>query len=511
MIPAGQLVDPWSTQFIDDLVRQFRSDWAGLLRTREELRRDPRGHVSALRGIPTPEAVREPGWRVHPVPLDLVDRRVEITGPGAEPRMALHALRSGASGYMVDGEDSLCPTWDRVLATHSTLTGITRRSPSLGELPDRLPTLHYRPRGLHLTEGHWHVDGEEAPAALVDAGLYLWWNAREALVRGRTPALYLPKLEGEWEARWWHRVLRWTEDHLEIPRDSVRVTVLVETLPCLLRLEETVWALRDRLAGLNVGRWDYIFSAVKVLSRSWEGDGWALPDRSRITMDTPGLHEYARWVVRVAHSRGTHAIGGMAAQVPNRRDPAATAAAHAAVLRDKERELTLGHDGTWVAHPDLVPLALRVWEEGLHGAPHQREVLPPGPELELSALFAPPGGSLTPDGVREAARTALRYWAAWLDGNGCVALDGRMEDAATAEISVALLWHWLHRGAELTDGTRVTAATIDGVVRGETEALIASGGTPRAMEAADLVLRAVIAPAVTEFVLSEAYARLRHP
>jgi malate synthase len=201
----------------------------------------------------------------------------------------------------------------------------------------------------------------------------------------------------------------------------------------------------------------------------------------------------------------------MAAQVPNRRDPDATAAALDAVRRDKERELALGHDGTWVAHPDLVPVALRVWEEGLRGVLHQREVLPAGPELELSVLFAPPPGVRTPGGVREAARTALRYWAAWLDGNGCVALDGKMEDAATAEISVALLWHWLHRGAELTDGTQVTAATIDGVVRGETEALIASGSAPRAEEAADLVLRAVIAPTVTEFVLSEAYSRLRRP
>lgn len=499
MIPVEGLLTPEAVAWVEGWIREFRGDWDGLLRRREELRRDPRGHLAALRAHPTPAAVQRDDWRVAPVPVRLLDRRVEITGPAADPRMAVKAASSGASGYMVDGEDSLCPTWENVLRTHSTVTGLVRGT--LHGLPPVMPTLHYRPRGLHLTEEHWRVDGSAAPAALVDAGLFLYWNAREMVARGEVPALYLPKLEGEWEARWWHRALSWAEARLGLPADTVRVTVLVETLPLLFRLEETVWALRDRLAGLNVGRWDYIFSAVKVLSRSGEGRGLTLPDRSQLTMEAEGLTEYARWVVAVAHRRGCHAIGGMAAQVPSRRDPGAAAAALEAVRRDKEREVRAGHDGTWVAHPDLVRVALGAWRAHLGERTVQLDWRGSGAPLDPDRLFRLGDSHPTEAGLTEAVRTALRYWAAWLDGNGCVALDGRMEDAATAEISVALLWHWLARGATTVD-------RVDAVVRGETEALAASGAGPRIQEAADLILRAVIAPSITEFVLSEAYRRV---
>jgi len=513
VIPVGSLLDPWSTEFVDDAVRRWRGDLAGLRDTREVLRRDPRGHFAAVAALPTPWAALESTWRV-PLPHPrLVERRVEITGPASDPRMALKALRSGASGYMVDGEDSLCPTWDAVRRTQSTLTGISRGTLArcLGEDAPTGPgpTLHYRPRGLHLDEVHWRVDGVAAPASLVDAALFLWWNAAELLARGEPVALYLPKLESEAEARWWDRVLGWCEDRMGLPTGTVRVTVLVETLPALLRADNIVWALRGRLAGLNVGRWDYIFSAVKVLSRSGEGAHLTLPDRGELTMEAPPLAEYARWVVRVAHKRGAHAIGGMAAQVPSRRDPVAAEAAFAAVRRDKDREWALGHDGTWVAHPDLVPVAAASWRASLGDRLEQLNVLPGPPVLHLPTVVAQPPGRLTEVGVREAARTALRYWSAWLEGNGCVALDGRMEDAATAEISGVLLWHWLARGAVTAEGQQITADWVSWVVRGETEALAASGGTTRAWEAADLLLRAVIAPTPTEFVLSEAYHRLR--
>lgn len=508
MLSKTNLIDPWSTKFIDDLVREFRADWAGLLKTREELRRDPRGHMAAVAAVPTPEVVREGTWRVGNIPGDLLDRKVEITGPAVEPKMAVNALRSGASCYMVDGEDSLCCTWDNVLRTHSTVTGIVRGTVAsmsgLGDLPVEVPTLHYRPRGLHLRESKWLVDGEEAPAALVDLGLFLWWNARELILRRKTPSLYLAKLEGEWEARWWDRVLRWVEKELKLPVNAVRVTVLVETLPGLLRLEEMVWALRERLVGLNVGRWDYIFSMLKVMSRSVEGVDWVLPDRGLLTMGSRGLAEYARWVVNVAHRRGAYAIGGMAAQVPSRKDPEAAAVAVAAVREDKLREVVLGHDGTWVAHPDLVGVAMSVWKGVLRSRVNQMGVVPGERELDLGELLVVPEGGVTEAGVRDAVRVALAYWSAWLGGNGCVGMGGKMEDAATAEIAVGLLWHWVDQRV-LVGGVPLTVAVLDGVMRGESEALIASGFAPRMSEACELVMRAVMSPDVTEFVLSEAY------
>jgi len=509
VISVDSILTPAAADFVDSAARRFRGDLSCLLAARRALQRDPRGHFAAVAA--EPPAVLEPNWRVPLPHRRLLDRRVEITGPAADPRMALKALRSGASGYMVDGEDSLCPTWDAVLRTQSTLTGISRgtlaRTLGAAELGDWAPTLHYRPRGLHLEEVHWLVDGSPAPAPLVDAGLFLWWNAAELLARGEPVALYLPKLESEAEAAWWDGVLEWCEVRLGLPVGTVRVTVLVETLPALLRLESIADALRRRLAGLNVGRWDYIFSAVKVLSRSEEGSHLTLPDRGELTMDSPPLAEYARWVVRVAHSRGAHAVGGMAAQVPSRRDPVAAEAAVAAVRRDKDREWALGHDGTWVAHPDLVPVAMASWEAALGDRLEQLGVLPGAPHLHLPTVVAQPPGRLTEAGVRGAARTALRYWAAWLEGNGCVALDGRMEDAATAEISGVLLWHWLARGATTAEGRKITADWVSWVVRDETEALAASGGTTRVGEAADLLLRAVITAEPTEFVLAEAYRR----
>lgn len=512
MIAADSLLDVGSRAFVDDMVRHFRGDLAMLREAREALRGDSRGHFAAVLNLPVVSVVQESDWRVPPPHRRLLDRRVEITGPAVDPRMALKALRSGASGYMVDGEDSLCPTWDNVCRTQSTLTGITRGTlaQTLGEVPltGHVPTLHYRPRGLHLDEVHWCVDDEPAPASLVDVGLFLWWNAVQLIGRDEPVALYLPKLETEAEACWWDRVLLWAEGRLSLAVGVVRVTVLVETLPALLRLEHIVWALRGRLTGLNVGRWDYIFSVVKVLTRSEEGEHLILPDRGELTMGVPSLAEYARWVVYMAHRRGAHAIGGMSAAVPSRRDPIAAEAAFVATRRDKEREWALGHDGTWVAHPDLVPVVMASWEACLGGREEQLGYLPGGAQLELSVIVAQPGGRLTDAGVREAARTALRYWAVWLEGNGCVALDGRMEDAATAEISGVLLWHWMHRGAITVEGTRITADWVSWVLRGETEALAASGGTTRYGEAADLLYRAVIAATPTEFVLSEAYHRI---
>lgn len=512
MIPHNEIIDPWSTEFVDALVRRFNPELSQLLRERD-MRRDHRH--SRLRAVleQPPVGRRDSDWRCAPPPPDLVDRRVEITGPASDFRMAVKALNSGAQGYMVDGEDSLAPTWEGVLRTQSTLTGISRRTLGVlkdtGDVPIRpdAATLHYRPRGLHLVEKHWQVDGRAAPAALVDVGLFLFHNARELVARGSGPYVYLAKLESEWEARFWDRVFDWCEEWLGLPRNTVRTTILVETLPGLLRLEDIVWAQQHRLTGLNVGRWDWIFSAIKTLNNHAD---YVLPNRGAITMDTPPLAEYARWVVNVAHRRGCHAIGGMAAQVPSRKDPDAAAGAHAAVRRDKAREVALGHDGTWVAHPDLVSTALAAWEEKLGDGPNQLWVVPGASQLDVKAVTSPPSGPRTAEGVREAVRTVLRYTSAWLDGNGCVALDGKMEDAATAEICRALLWQWVARGADLDDGTRVTVDRVDAVVRGETEALVAEGWTPRP-EAVDLLVRHVINSQLPDYLTTDAYEVLTTP
>lgn len=513
MLSSSSIIDPWSTNFVDDLVRAFRRDWAGLLRGREELRRDPRGHLAAVAALPSPLAMFDRGWKVPRAPRDLMDRRVEITGPAVDPRMAARALNSGASGYMVDGEDALSPTWDNVLRTQSTLTGISRRTLGRvgigGDIPlnSRVAVLHFRPRGLHLLEKHWEVDGEPAPACLVDVGLFLWWNARELLDAGSGPYLYLPKMETELEARWWNRVLDWVEGRLRLDEGTIRCTALIETLPGLVRAENILWSLRTRATGLNVGRWDYIFSCVKTLSRE---DGYVLPDRSSVTMDSPALSEYSRWVVRVCHTRGAHAIGGMAAQVPSRKDPVAAAAAIEAVRRDKDREVAVGHDGTWVAHPDLVPVAMEAWESRLGLRVEQLWNVPSGDVLDLSAVATAPAGPRTEVGLRELVRSSLKYVSSWLDGNGCVAIDGKMEDAATAEVSRSMLWQWVARRAVLDDGRVVTVDLIDAVVRGETAALVAEGWTPRP-EAVDLLVRSVISPAISEFMIGDAYEILTKP
>ena len=506
MIPYNSIIDPWSTGFVDELVRKFRDDVAGLLKARETMRRDPRG-IQAYVEMPSPAAMRDPLWRVAAVPSDLIDRRVEITGPAVDPKMALNALNSGASGYMVDGEDSLSPTWENVLRTQSTLTGISRRTlrvesgDKVYTMNDRTAVLHYRPRGLHMVESHWKIDGTDAPAGLVDAGLFLFWNAAELLKRGTAPYLYLPKLETDDEARFWARVLSWIETKLNIPENSVRVTVLIETLPGLVRAENIVWSLRPRLTGLNVGRWDYVLSLIKGMRLDV---GYVLPDRREITMESDVLAEYARWVVRVAHRRGAHAIGGMAAHVPSRKDHVAARIAMDAVRRDKTREVVAGHDGTWVAHPELVSVAMEVFERELAGRHEQKWNLPPGEGLNLDVVTGRVPGSVTRAGVCDAVRTVMVYLDSWMGGNGCVAMGGKMEDAATAEISRALLWQWVARGVVMDDGMRVTVDLVDAVIRGEAAALAAVGTEPRAV-VIDLLVRSIFSSEPPENIVADAY------
>ena len=494
------LVDPWSHSFVSDLVRQFGPELMSLLDARRIRRADP---LAAILAMPTPVEVATGDWRCASPPRDLVDRRVEITGPGVEAKMVLTALNSGAQGYMVDSEDSLCPTWNNVVATQHNLYAAVRRTLSVEgrELVASPAVLHYRPRGFHLFEAHFEVEGRPVPACLFDFGLFAYWNAVELVKRGSGPYLYLPKLETEFEADWWHHVLSWTEATLGLPRGTFRCTVLVETLPGLLRLESIVYSLRDRLVGLNVGRWDYIFSCIKTMVAD---TSYLLPNRDAVTMATPQLAEYARWVVSVAHRRGCHAIGGMAAHVPNRRDPEAASRAVAAVDFDKVQEVERGHDGTWVAHPDLVCVARDAFDRVLLGRVEQRHVVPSGDGLQVGLVCSPVVGSVTWRGVRDAARGALLYLDAWLGGNGCVAIDGKMEDAATVEISRALLWNWARNGVMVDGGEWIGMERIVAIVRGETEALAAAGSEPRSA-AVDLLISSVTSADPPDFITIPAY------
>lgn len=500
MVAEFNPIDPWSHEFLKELVREFGPELDVVRVDRERRNGAIGGPLPGLMFTQEPAEVIDKTWRCAPPPRDLLDRRVEITGPGVDAKMVLNALNSGASGYMVDGEDSLSPTWQNVVATQRNMYYAVRRFLRVGdkELVANPAVLHYRPRGLHMVESNFEVDGKPAPAVLVDFGLFAYWNAFELLRRGSGPYVYLPKLETEGEAAWWCRVMTWTEQRLHVPSGSFRCTVLVETLPGLLRLEPIVWALRGRLVGLNVGRWDYIFSCLKTMA--FDPD-YALPDRSAITMDTPALAEYARWVVNVAHRRGVHAIGGMAAHVPSRRDPVATAAAVEAVRADKRREVLMGHDGTWVAHPDLVPVAMEVFATSLGERVEQRHVVPGDAVLDRSVALGSIRGSVSEAGIREAARTLLQYVDAWLDGSGCVAIDGKMEDAATAEISRALLWHWVKRGV-------MSKGDVANVLRGEGAALAAAVGAEPKRTTMRLVLESTLSNRLPEFFTSSAYEAL---
>lgn len=493
-------IDPWSHGFVVELTERFSGSLNDLLAARRDRRRA--GVISTMT-LPVKPMVSSPDWRCSPPPDELVDRRIEITGPGVDPKMVLTALNSGAQGYMVDSEDSLSPTWSNVVATQRNLYAAVRRALRYEdrELAANPAVLHYRPRGLHMFEAHLEVDGRPVPASLFDFGLFVYWNAKELVRRGSAPYVYLPKLETEQEADWWDGVMSWTEARLGLPLDVIRCTVLVETLPGLLRLEPIVYELRDRLVGLNVGRWDYIFSCIKTLATD---ELYLLPDREAMSMSTPQLTEYARWVVNVAHRRGCHAIGGMAAHVPNRRDPVATRAAVEAVSVDKFREASRGHDGTWVAHPDLVTPAREAFDRVLAGRVEQREVVPGETVLDVATVMTPLAGGVTWQGIRDAARGALLYLDAWLGGSGCVAIDGKMEDVATAEISRALLWHWAMRGVVLEGGEWIGAERIVAIVRGETAALAAAGNEPRAA-AVDLLISSITSQDPPEFITVPAY------
>jgi malate synthase len=460
------VLTPEAISFVGTLERTFDSQRRSLL----DRRRD-RQLVLDSGGIPDflpeTEPVRRGNWRVGSIPEDLQDRRVEITGP-TDRKMMINALNSGAKIFMADFEDANSPTWNNMIQGQINLIDTVNRTISLTtedgkhyRLNDRIATLLVRPRGWHLEERHLKVDGRPVSASLLDFGLYFFHNAKKLLQQRSGPYFYLPKMESHLEARLWNEVFNLAQDLLRIPRGTIKATVLIETILAAFEMEEILYELRDHVVALNAGRWDYIFSAIKKFRNRSD---LVFPDRVQISMTVPFMRAYTELLIQTCHRRGAHAIGGMAAFIPSRKDPKVNETALRKVREDKEREAGDGCDGTWVAHPDLVPVALEIFDHVLGDRPHQKTRL--RNEVRISAAnlanFEVPGGEITEDGVRNNISVGILYLESWLRGIGAVAIYDLMEDTATAEISRSQLWQWVHSDrARLSDGRPISLDLLE--------------------------------------------------
>ncbi|AHG90573.1 malate synthase A [Gemmatirosa kalamazoonensis] len=500
--------------FVAELERRFGARRRELLQRRHDRQRDIDAGVIPGFLVET-RGVREGDWRVAPCPPALERRRVEITGP-VDRKMMINALNSGADAFMADFEDALSPTWENVVEGQANVQDAVRGTLAFTgpdgrayRLNAERATLLIRPRGWHLDEAHVLLDDAPVSASLFDFGMVVFHNATAQLERGAGPYFYLPKLESHLEARLWNDVFTFAEASLGIPRGSARATVLIETILAAFEMEEILYELRDHAAGLNAGRWDYIFSIIKKFSARAD---MLLPDRAQVTMAVPFMRAYTEQLVRACHKRGAHAIGGMAAFVPNRRDPAVTEAAVAKVREDKLREAAAGFDGTWVAHPDLVPVAMEVFRDRLGARPNQKDVLREDVRNDAFGLLRleVPDGRVTDAGVRANVDVALLYLDAWLRGSGAVAIHNLMEDAATAEISRAQLWQWIRHRVTTTDGTALTperyAAVRDEVL--DTLERERGDAPSRLRDAAGLLDRLVLGSEFVEFLTLPAYPML---
>ncbi len=476
-----QILTAEALDFLIDLCRKFEPTRKALLERRVALQRRLNEGAS-LDFLDQTREIRESDWQVGPIPEDLRDRRVEITGP-VDRKMVINALNSGAKVFMADFEDSATPTWDNVLEGQVNVRDAADGSIALTtaegkqyRLNERVATLIVRPRGWHLEEKHLLIDGQPASGSLFDFGLYFFHNARRLLARGSGPYFYLPKLEGHLEARLWSEVFSYSEDYFQLPRGTIKATVLIETLPAAFEMDEILYELRDHVTGLNCGRWDYIFSFIKSFHARPE---CVLPDREQVTMTVPFLRAYSQLLIKTCHRRGAYAMGGMAAQIPIKTDPEANDTAMAKVRADKQREARDGHDGTWVAHPGLVAVAEQVFDEHMPG-PHQLERLREDVAVSARDLQAVPSGSITEKGLRSNVSVALQYMEAWLGGLGCVPLYNLMEDAATAEISRAQIWQWIaHPKGRLEDGRQIDADLFRRVLDEELNKVRAEVGEER--------------------------------
>jgi malate synthase len=457
-----------ATAFVEDLARRFRARIEELLARRRTVQQK----IDAgqpLDFLPETAEVRNGDWRVAPIPHDLQDRRVEITGP-VDRKMIINALNSGASVFMADFEDANSPTWTNVVGGQANLVDAIRRTITFTNeagkkyaLDPKTATLMVRPRGFHLLEKHFQVDGRPAPAMLFDFGLFFFHNVEALRKAGTGPYFYLPKMQSHLEARLWNDIFVHAQEALGVPRGTIRATVLIETLPAAFEMDEILYELREHSAGLNCGRWDYIFSAIKTRRHD---PAFVMPDRGQVTMEVGFLRAYTQLLIKTCHRRGIHAMGGMAAQIPIKDDPDANRRALEKVRADKLREVREGHDGTWVAHPGLVAVAKQVFDEGMP-APNQIARAREDVVADARKLVEPPPGTRTEAGLRHNIRVGLQYVEAWLGGQGAVPIYNLMEDAATAEISRTQIWQWLAHKAPLEDGRTVTRELVGTCVEEE--------------------------------------------
>ena len=508
-----RVLTPQALEFVVDLHRRFNPRRLELLaaRTERQKRLDAGEKPDFLMET---KAVRDTEWAVAPIPADLQDRRVEITGP-VDRKMIINALNSGAKVFMADFEDSNTPTWANQMDGQSNLMDAVRRTitytdPTTNKsykLNDRTAVLLVRPRGWHLEERHILVDGQPMSGSLFDFGLFFFHNASELLVSGSGPYFYLPKMESHLEARLWNDIFIYAQEKLGIPRGSIRATVLIETILAAFEMDEILYELREHSAGLNCGRWDYIFSFIKKFSSDPKA---VMPDRAQVTMTTHFLRSYSKLLIKTCHRRNIHAMGGMAAFIPIKSDPVANEKAIAQVRADKEREAGDGHDGTWVAHPGLVPIAMEVFDR-LMPKPNQIDKKLADYQATAADLLQVPGGEITEAGLRQNIAVGLGYLEAWLRGTGCVPLFNLMEDAATAEISRAQIWQWIHQHAHLKDGRKIDVALCDRMIDEELTKAKQSGDGARyaAYEKSAQLMRDLIrAPKFVEFLTVPAYQRI---
>ncbi|GAA2458302.1 malate synthase A [Actinomadura vinacea] len=516
-----EILTPGALGLLAALQREFGGRREELLRAREERQR----RLSAggtLDFLPDTATVRaDDSWRVAPPAPGLEDRRVEITGP-TDRKMTVNALNSGAKVWLADFEDANTPLWDNMIQGQLNLRDALDRTidftdPGSGKSyalgPDaELATIVVRPRGWHMEEKHLLVDGKPMSGSLFDFGLYFFHSARRQLEKGKGPYFYLPKMEGHQEARLWNEAFNLAQDHLEIPRGTIRATVLIETIPAAFEMEEILYELRDHSAGLNAGRWDYLFSVIKKFRD--RGPEFVLPERNAITMTAPFMRAYTELLVRTCHKRGAHAIGGMAAFIPSRRDEQVNKVALEKVRADKTRESGDGFDGSWVAHPDLVPVCREVFDGVLGDRPNQRERLREDVRVSAADLLniAATPGDITEAGLRNNIDVALRYLATWLDGAGAVAIHNLMEDAATAEISRSQVWQWIYNGVTLKEGEKVTKELVERLLAEELGTIRAELGEafnePRYNEAVALFKEVTLADEYSEFLTTPAYERM---
>src|SRR2546425_2464880 len=470
---AEELLTKEAQDFLIRLHREVEPTRIGLLETRQERWRELR-EGGTLDFLPDSQPLREAEWSVARVPADLRTRKVEITGP-TDRKMVINALNSGASVYMADFEDANTPTWRNLIEGQRNLIDaidrtIEFRNPDgrIYKLNERTATLVVRPRGWHLDEKHFLVEGQPIAGALFDFGLYFFHNAKRLREKGTGPYFYLPKLESHREARLWNEIFKWSQDELHVPRGSIKATVLVEVVTLAFEMDEVLYELREHSGGLNAGRWDYMFSIIKKFAGRRE---FILPDRAQVSMTVPFMRAYTELLVKTCHRRGAFALGGMAAFIPNRRDPAVTETALARVRDDKTREANDGFDGTWVAHPDLVETAMTEFDRVL--GTKENQLGRQRPEVKTTAQqlldVRIPGGTITEAGPRTNVSVGIQYIPSWLRGTGAAAINNLMEDAATAEISRSQVWQWIHHSVALKEGARVTAGLVRDIEREELE------------------------------------------